>query len=268
MKPALTLTDQTLLRAGTANGIAYGVREIAPLASILNESPPDDQPEQANRDSLFLDHGDGTGTWVGYIDNFHFDKSSNSLRGDVHIIDQPVADKINFQKYKGRSRFGISPRLLIDEKDGKAQDIKVKSFSLVLNPAGGEELMLTFKTAVLKIDDAKRIVLGPVLIPDVIDLQNEIISAEEIEKAAHNFLKSLINGNARPGQMHKDFTGDISVIESYIMPADTKINDHVVKKGTWMLGVHIPDDKAWQKVKTGKYQGFSVGGFARKVPVN
>lgn len=262
------MENQVLLREGKANGIAYAAREIAPLARLLNTPPKADEPDEANRDSLFLDHGDGASTWVGHIDNFRFDDKTKCLRGDVNIIDQDIADKINFQKSTGRSRFGISPRLLIDEEDGKASDIRIRSFSLVLNPAGGEALMLTFKSAVLKIDEAKRVVLGPVLIPDVADLQNEIISAEEIEKTAHNFMKALSNGNAHPGQMHKEFKGDLHIVESYIMPADAVVNGHVIKKGTWMLGVHIPDDAAWKKIKAGKYKGFSVGGFARKIPAD
>ncbi len=119
---------------------------------------------------------------------------------------------------------------------------------------------------VYKLDDAKRVVLGPVLVPDKVDLQEEFINAEEIEKTAHNFIESLVYGQARPGEMHSKFDADIRVVESYIMPCDGIINGKPVTKGTWMLGVHVVDDEAWSKVKKGVYRGFSVGGFARKIP--
>ena len=64
---ALMLKDRIVLREGQANGLKYPYAEIAPLAATLNDEPPPDHPEEANRDSLFLDHGDGITTWVGQI---------------------------------------------------------------------------------------------------------------------------------------------------------------------------------------------------------
>ena len=264
---ALILKDRVLLREGRANGLFYSYDDLVPLATELNKEPPKDSPEEANRDSLFLDHGDGALTWVGTVVNFRVDPKTKTLRGDLQIVDQDIADKIQYQIDDGRSRFGISPRLLVKAEDGKAKDIRMRSFSLVLNPAGGEELMLWAHGEVLKVDKSQRLVLGPVLIPEKIDLQGEIISAHEIEKTAHGFLKAALTGKARPGEMHTEFDKKLDVVESYIMPCDGMINNQMVKKGTWMLCVHVNDDAAWAKVLKGHYKGFSVGGFARKIPV-
>lgn len=266
MDAQLILDDRVLLREGKANGLFYPFKEIAPLAEILNGDPPSDEPDQANRDSLFLDHGDGITTWVGLVKDFKADKELKALRGDVHIVDQDLAEKIQFQIDEGRSRFGISPRLLIDRDGETARGIRIKSFSLVLNPAGGEELML-WSGEVYKLDDAKRIVLGPVLKPDEVDLQGEFITKVEIEKTAHGFFKGLVAGDSRTGEMHKVFKERVEVVESYLMPCDGLINGIKVDEGTWMLAVHIPDDEAWAKVRKGVYRGFSVGGVARKIPV-
>lgn len=268
MKAPLILENRVLLREGKANGLFYPFAEISPLADELNKEPPSDSPEEANRDSLFLDHGDGIVTWVGAVKNFKADKTDKVLRGDVHIVDSDLAEKIQYQMDDGRSRFGISPRLLLDRDGETARALKIKSFSLVLNPAGGEELML-WSGEVCKLDDAKRIVLGPVLVPEEFlkqDLQGEFITADEIEKTAHGFVKKLVYGKARPGEMHRNFEGDIQVVESYIMPCDGIINGKAVRKGTWMLAVHIPDERAWALVKAGVYKGFSVGGKAIKIP--
>lgn len=264
MEAPLILKDRVLLREGKANGLFYPFKEISPLADELNKPPSPDSPDEANRDSLFQDHGDGIMTWVGHIKDFKADAKAKALKGDVYIVDQDVADKIEYQIDEGRVRFGISPRLLVDRDGETARAIKMKSFSLVLNPAGGEELML-WSGEVYKLDEAKRIVLGPVLVPDEVDLQREFISAEEIEKTAHGFIEGLVYGDARPGEMHRKFDADIRVVESYIMPCDGIINGKSVRKGTWMLGVHVIDDEAWTKVRKGVYRGFSVGGFARKI---
>jgi DNA adenine methylase len=39
-----------------------------------------------------------------------------------------------------------------------------------------------------------------------------------------------------------------------------------VKKGTWLLGVHVVSDELWGQVKDGTLSGFSIGGTARKIP--
>ena len=39
-----------------------------------------------------------------------------------------------------------------------------------------------------------------------------------------------------------------------------------VKKGTWLLMYHVLDDALWKDIKSGKLQGFSMGGFARRKP--
>ena len=267
VEAALVLEDRAVLREGKANDLVYIAAEIKPLATLLNESPPEDLPEEANRDSIFLDHGDGTLTWVGHATNFRWDDETKSLRADLHIADEDIANKISYQEAEGRSRFGISPRLIVRNDKGTARDIKVRSFSLVINPAGGQDLMLSSGERVVKIDAAKRIVLGPVLVPDKFDLQDESINAEEIEKTAHQFMADLVYGVTKPGEMHRKFDSDIRVVESYVMPCDGIINGKPVGAGTWMMAVHIRDDDVWNKVVKGHYCGFSVGGLARKVPV-
>jgi hypothetical protein len=35
-----------------------------------------------------------------------------------------------------------------------------------------------------------------------------------------------------------------------------------VKKGSWLMTVHVSSDKTWRDVKDGKITGFSIGGVA------
>ena len=290
----MILKDRVLIRVGKANGLRYTEPELKPVVDVLNSDPPLDNPAEANRDSLFLDHGDGTETWVGVAKNFRWDDERKAIIGDLEIVDSETKNKIQFQLDEGRARFGISPRLTLRPERGVAKDIRIRSFSIVINPAGGRALMLwenefldsvekrtrgpvesiegidagfTVYGEVVKVDSDKHYVLGPVLIPEMTDLQDEIISASEIEKTAHNFLKDLISGTASPAVMHMDKERDIDVVESYLMPTDAVLDGRFIKKGTWMIGFIVNDPEVWRKVKDQSFRGFSVHGDAYKEPV-
>ncbi|GAH38302.1 unnamed protein product, partial [marine sediment metagenome] len=57
------------------------------------------------------------------------------------MVDEDAAKKTHYQLKEGLSRWGISPRVRIDEKDGRAVNIQFISLALVLEPAGGPKLI-------------------------------------------------------------------------------------------------------------------------------
>lgn len=108
----------------------------------------------------------------------------------------------------------------------------------------------------LKRDEAQQIVYGVVYEPDVVDAHGDFMDAEEIEKAAHVFLKEFRNIDKQ-----HDFTSKVGeVIESYIAPADFELGGQMVTKGTWMMAVKVVDD-VWQSIQKGEYTGFSLAGY-------
>ena len=128
-----------------------------------------------------------------------------------------------------------------------------------------------FLTEIKKVNKMKHIVSGPVLSPYETDLQNDILTPEEIEKVAHEFLislqKSIVTGNSTdpkkaPGQIgleHTYFKGIGAwgyIVESYIDDS-----------GSWILSVKITDEKVWQLVLDGQITGFSIGGKGVRVPI-
>lgn len=142
-----------------------------------------------------------------------------------------------------------------------------------------QKVSLFFNIA--KADTEKRIVLGPVLVPENFDLQDDIISADEIEKAAHNymiklnfrededFLKTLgLNNKSKRGFMHTEFNRKIALIESYTAPVDFTIGEREIKAGTWVMAVKVFDDEVWSLVKANRITGFSIGGRSRSMPVD
>jgi site-specific DNA-adenine methylase len=113
----------------------------------------------------------------------------------------------------------------------------------------------------------KRLATGIVLEPDAVDAQKDFEEPETIEKAAHNFLasynKPLGQDGTQLGLMHRQFGNlGIELVESYISPSDFQLGNGKVKKGSWIMTVHITSDKVWEDIKAGKLTGFSIGGVA------
>lgn len=108
----------------------------------------------------------------------------------------------------------------------------------------------------LKRDEEQQIVYGVVYEPDVVDAHGDFMDADEIEKAAHVFLKEFRNVDKQ-----HDFTSKVGeVIESYIAPADFELGGQTVTKGTWMMAVKVVDD-VWTGIQKGEFTGFSLAGY-------
>ncbi|MBP2635547.1 MAG: phage protease XkdF family protein [Firmicutes bacterium] len=114
---------------------------------------------------------------------------------------------------------------------------------------------------ILKVDEEKRIVTGIVYEPDALDAHDEFMTAEEIEKSAHQFLKDYRNID----KQHDFVAGQAEVVESWIAKAEEKLGDQDIKKGTWLMSVHVPDDDTWGEIKKGELTGFSMGGVGERV---
>lgn len=111
----------------------------------------------------------------------------------------------------------------------------------------------------------KQTVLGIVLEPETTDSQGDIYSAEEIESAAHNYMEQY----QTVGHMHQTALPEtaVRVAESYLAPVDFEVDGQPVKAGTWLMVVHVLSDALWAQIKAGDLTGFSIGGFAQRVPV-
>jgi hypothetical protein len=110
-----------------------------------------------------------------------------------------------------------------------------------------------------KVDDAKRIVTGPVLVPFAVDLQGDFEFPEDIEKAAHQFLEDARN----IGEMHTKFGNIGTPVESWILREDLFVDAgnkfKIYPRGTWMMSVKVVKDEVWKDVVDGKLRGFSIG---------
>jgi len=113
-------------------------------------------------------------------------------------------------------------------------------------------------------NDEKQFVLGEVLIPDKVDSHKDVLKKEEIEKTAWQFMR---NSHA-VGYRHTDYAPDSYIVESYIAPIEMELNNRIIKKGTWMLGVKVENNELWNEIKGNQLKAFSVGGYGRRIPVS
>lgn len=156
---------------------------------------------------------------------------------------------------------------------GLRQNKEIFDGSKYLNVAPGKRVAVTEGNGVKKswekvvqikkTFDEKQIVIGEVYVPydpsdaSTVDTQNMYATAEEIEKAAYEFMEKY----RQIDKQHNFKPGYGVVVESYI----AKAGDPMFKEGSWVLGVRVTDNDVWSKIKSGEITGFSLAGSARLV---
>lgn len=158
---------------------------------------------------------------------------------------------------------------------------------------------------VVKHAEDRRYTLGVVYEPGVPDTEGDQASAEEIEKAAHGFMRILQSGpaiskrqaefmtalakavqgeevqldvtdllegiekGAGLNDMHVSTDADHElgdVVECFVAPCDMTVSGQEIKKGSWCLGV-VWSEAHWPLIKSGERTGYSMEGLGVRVPV-
>ena len=115
------------------------------------------------------------------------------------------------------------------------------------------------RTPVLKVDAEKRLVYGEVYPPGLPDTDGDFMTAEEIEKMAHGFMRRFSQGNV-DSQHDRRENGSV-VVESFI----AREGDPTFIPGSWVVGVFVEDDRVWEGVKKGEFNGFSMDAMVKKL---
>lgn len=122
-------------------------------------------------------------------------------------------------------------------------------------------MALAKRIPVFKKDE--RIVMGIVLEPDVVDAQQDVISAQEIRDTAFLFMEDF----RQIGFMHRQLiTDQVKILESYIAPVDFSMGSEKVRKGTWIITLRVLANALWKQIKSGELTGFSIGGTGVRRP--
>lgn len=121
-------------------------------------------------------------------------------------------------------------------------------------------------------EDPEKVVrmFGIVMKPEVPDIEGDVTSAEEIRRANDVFMREF----QTVGFMHKkDVSDKVKILQNVIAPVDFDfpLPDGGVKKisgGTWYQELFTDDPELVKRVREKKLNGLSIGGFARRVPVD
>jgi hypothetical protein len=109
-----------------------------------------------------------------------------------------------------------------------------------------------------KLDPRKQIAIGAVYEPGIVDSQGDFMTAEVIEKMAHDFMRG---GRMKAvDEEHNLSETGACIVESFI----AREGDPDFPAGSWVAAVHIPDKNLWAKVEGGQINGFSVFGSGRR----
>lgn len=150
---------------------------------------------------------------------------------------------------------------------------EVFAISLVSEPAIEENFVWFDKEKIQfqKIDNEKRLVVGPVLIPNkkILRIDGEgqpyevFFSPDTIEKLAQNYLKKGYQGQTTVE--HQEKVAGVSLVESWIKTTKLdKSNSYGLNLpvGTWMGAFKVDSDVIWEDyVKNGEVKGFSIEGL-------
>jgi hypothetical protein len=99
------------------------------------------------------------------------------------------------------------------------------------------------------------LVFGEVYSPDRPDSQGEFMRADEIRKMAHDFSRRLMQksiDNMHDNKVDEDLNH--CIVETFI----ARKGDPDFIEGSWVIGMHIPDEGTWEKIKKGEINGFSM----------
>jgi hypothetical protein len=150
---------------------------------------------------------------------------------------------------------------------------EVFAISLVENPAIESDFVYFNKEQVMfaSVNDEKRILIGPILIPDKkilrVDAAGEpyevYFQKETVAKLAQNYLMKKYQGEST--LEHDMKIDDVTLVESWVK--ESKLNDKSIMYGlnlpvgTWVGMFKVNNDNIWNDyVKTGKVKGFSIEG--------
>jgi len=173
----------------------------------------------------------------------------------------------------------MATRKLIELLIEEGQDaFGVEAISLVKFPAIESNVIFFSKdkkknvVSLAQIDEDKRTLIGPALIPDkhiprydeATDEEYDVFfSKDTVKQASELFLKT--NRTNEHTFEHQEKIEGVSVVESWIVedPSMDKAKHFGmdVPVGTWMVRIHVGNDTMWDAVKEGTIRGLSIEGY-------
>lgn len=151
-------------------------------------------------------------------------------------------------------------------------NLGVDAISLVEFPAIESNWVALKKEVKLEaIDNERRMLYGPALIPDkpILRVDKEtgeeyyiVFDKETIYNCAHAFMKNGFQ-HSHTFEHAKPIEG-VTVVESWYKESEQDKSTYLgmdVPVGTWVIGSKVDNSDVWASVKEGKVKGFSIEGY-------
>jgi hypothetical protein len=124
-------------------------------------------------------------------------------------------------------------------------------------------------TVQLHKSEREGVFVGVVLVPDLPDAHGDVFSRDEIEQAAHQFLKdyALSKADCSPDVEHSGRDANADLLEHFLAPCDLAIEGKPVRAGSWVQAWKINDPTVKQEVEDGTLTGLSLEGSGFRTPV-
>ncbi len=208
------------------------------------------------------------------VANYPMGANEDAQKSDATAVDVHVDGLLDLSKPGGKAP--ASFKNLSPDKRKRAMEI----FNGILE--GGQEEGVAIATAlarvkaehsiededeelekatveIVKSEDERRLVWVVVMVPDKVDHEKQWASADTIEKACHSW---MLNGS-KVFLEHSVPIDSVKVVENYTLLDDLNLDGRVVKKGSWIAVMHIPNDAVWKMIQSGQLKGGSVRGLSK-----
>ena len=103
-------------------------------------------------------------------------------------------------------------------------------------------------------------VLFIALVPDEVDGNGDIISADEIKKAAYEFMLNLQEKKVNINHEEDTEIASAHFVESYLTLFDMERGDGVIPQWTWILWIQF-DDETYEKIQNEDFVWISIEGL-------
>jgi hypothetical protein len=138
----------------------------------------------------------------------------------------------------------------------KAEELEEDSFQVL----PGEDTPVWLQVEKNETGKLQGLVYGVVLHPQGHDAHGDRVEPEEIQKAAHGWMRR----SRQLGDQHFLKAG-ADVVESYIAPVSFRVKRPdgemaTVPRGSWIAVTKVEDPKLLRDIATGKKSGYSIGG--------
>ena len=159
--------------------------------------------------------------------------------------------------------------------DNDSQELAIDAISLVSAPAIEQDFVYFNKAknnlTFAKVDEDKRIIVSPALIPNKqifrYDANSDseyyvFFSKETVRKASELYLKH--NNHHKATYEHQDRVSGVLTTESWIKEGDmdkSKLYGFDLPNGTWFVKMKIENNDLWKKIKDGELKGLSIEGY-------